>query len=101
MKPKVYKALKEFEARLLQVSSGATFQLIDPFEGNDASVEVILPVEEVTLEERMKLSDIAAEIEEKYDVYLGIMIKPVQSLVVSGDGSIPTTSSGRTRWPAR
>jgi len=76
MKSRIYEALKEFEARLSQRLPGSTFRLIEPFEGNDIGVEIVLPVERVSFEERKKLSDIAAEIEEEYDIYFGMVIKP-------------------------
>ena len=76
MKETVYQALKEFEQRLQETLPGATFRLIDPFEGHDAAVEVSLPGSIVTWEERMKLAEVAADLEEKYDVYIGILTHP-------------------------
>jgi hypothetical protein len=73
MKPGVYQALKEFEERLLAAFPEATFELIDPFGGNDVAVEIFLHVEAYTYEERVKLSEIGADIEEKYDVYIGTL----------------------------
>jgi hypothetical protein len=51
------------------------FQLIDPFEGHDVAVEVALPMQEVTWCERMQLAEIAASLEEEYDVYIGLLTK--------------------------
>lgn len=76
MKETVYQALKEFEQRLQAALPGATFRLIDPFEGHDVAVEVSLPGSIVTWEERMKLAEVAADLEEKYDVYIGILTHP-------------------------
>ena len=76
MKETVYQALKEFEQRLQETLPGATFHLIDPFEGHDVAVEVSLPGSIVTWEERMKLAEVAADLEEKYDVYIGILTHP-------------------------
>jgi hypothetical protein len=44
MKPGTYQALKEFEERLHAAFPEATFELIDPFGGNDISVEIFLHV---------------------------------------------------------
>ena len=74
MKTKLYEALKEFENRLRKTFKNSSFQLIEPFEGNDVGVFVTLP-SQITNEERKKLSDIAASIEEEYDVYLGILTR--------------------------
>jgi hypothetical protein len=76
MKETVYQALKEFEQRLQETLPGATFRFIDPFEGHDVAVEVSLPGASVTWEERMKLAEVAADLEEKYDVYIGILTHP-------------------------
>jgi hypothetical protein len=76
MKETVYQALKEFEQRLQETLPGATFRLIDPFEGHDVAVEVSLPGSIVTWEERMTLAEVAADLEEKYDVYIGILTHP-------------------------
>lgn len=76
MKETVYQALKEFEQQLQAALPGATFRLIDPFEGHDVAVEVSLPGSIVTWEERMKLAEVAADLEEKYDVYIGILTHP-------------------------
>ena len=76
MKATVYQALKEFELRLQETLPGATFRLIDPFEGHDVAVEISLPGTVVTWEERMKLAEVAADLEEKYDVYTGILTRP-------------------------
>jgi hypothetical protein len=51
------------------------FRLIDPFEGHDVAVEVTLPVQEITWHERMQLAEIAAALEEEYDVYIGLLTK--------------------------
>jgi hypothetical protein len=42
---------------------GAGFSLSDPFGGNDVGVELILPVRQITREERMKIAELAAQIE--------------------------------------
>jgi hypothetical protein len=76
MKETVYHALKEFEQRLQEKLPGATFRFIDSFEGHDVAVEVSFPGSIVTWEERMKLAEIAADLEEKYDVYIGILTHP-------------------------
>jgi len=76
MKEVISQAFKEFEQRLQEAIPGATFRLIDPFEGHDVAVEVSLPGLVVTVEERMKLAEVAADLEEKYDVYVGILTHP-------------------------
>jgi hypothetical protein len=76
MKEAVYQALKEFEQRLQETLPKATFRFIEPFEGHDVAVEVSLPGSIVTWEERMKLAEVAADLEEKYDVYIGILTHP-------------------------
>jgi len=76
MKETVYQALKEFEQRLQETLPEATFRFIDPFEGHDVAVEVSLPGSIVTWEERMKLAEVAADLEERYDVYIGILTHP-------------------------
>jgi hypothetical protein len=76
MKPKVYEALKTFEKRIQAAYPGATFCLTGPFGGNDTAVELILPVADITREERMKIAELAAEIEEEFDVYIGTVAKP-------------------------
>jgi hypothetical protein len=76
MKAAVYPALKEFEQSLQEALPGATFRLIDPFEGHDVAIEITLPGTIVTWEERMKLAEIAADLEEKYDVYIGVLTQP-------------------------
>ena len=73
MKETAYQTLKEFEQRLKETLPGATFHFIDTFEGHDVAVEVSLPGAIVTWEERMKLAEVAANLEEKYDVYIGIL----------------------------
>lgn len=75
MKPALYEALKKFEERLYTAFPGAMFRLIDPFEGHDVAVEVTLPIREVTWCERTKLVEIAASLEEEYDVYIGLLTK--------------------------
>lgn len=75
MKPVVYEALKAFEARLYAVFPGATFRIIDPFEGHDVAVEVTLPVSAITWDDRMQLAEITAALEEEYDVYIGLLTK--------------------------
>jgi hypothetical protein len=54
---------------------GAGFSLSDPFGGNDVGVELILPVRQITREERMKIAELAAEIEEEFDVSIGTVVK--------------------------
>ena len=75
MKPSLYEALKTFDERLHAAFPGATFRLMDPFDGNDVGVEVTLPVQEFTMREQRQLSDIAAALEEEYDVYIGLLTK--------------------------
>jgi len=75
MKSALYEALKKFEERLHTAFPGAIFRLIDPFEGYDVAVEVTLPMRAVTWCERMKLAEIAALLEEEYDVYIGLLTK--------------------------
>jgi hypothetical protein len=75
VKPKFYEALKIFEERLQTSFPGASFNLTDPFGGNDIGVELILPVTQITREERMKIAELAAEIEEEFDVYIGTVTK--------------------------
>lgn len=76
MKPKLYEALKHFEERLQGMFPGASFRLADPSGGNDIDVELILPVAHITREERMRIAELAAEIEEEFDVYIGTVAKP-------------------------
>jgi hypothetical protein len=75
VKPKFYEALKTFEERVQTAFPGAGFSLTDPFGGNDIGVELILPVTHITREERMKIAELAAEIEEEFDVYIGTVVK--------------------------
>jgi len=75
MKSAIYEALKAFEARLDAAFPGATFRLIEPFEGHDVAVEVTLPVSAITWHERMQLAEITAALEEEYDVYIGLLTK--------------------------
>jgi hypothetical protein len=75
MKPATYEALKTFDMRLHTTFPKATFRLIDPFEGYDMVVEVTLPVGQLTWHDRMQLAEITTALEEKYDVYLGILTK--------------------------
>ena len=76
MKSALYEALKKFEERLHTAFPGAMFRRIDPFGGHDVAVEVTLPMQAVTWCERMKLAEIAASLEEEYDVYIGLLTKP-------------------------
>ena len=75
MKAALYEALKQFDERLHAAFPGALFRLIDPFEGHDVAVEVTLPVQEITLHERMQRAEITAALEEEYDVYIGLHTK--------------------------
>ena len=75
MKPATYEALKTFDTRLHVVFPGATFRLIDPFEGYDVAVEVTLPVDNITWHDRMQLAEITAALEEEYDIYIGLLTK--------------------------
>ena len=75
VKPKLYEALKTFEERIETTFPGASFSLTDPFGGNDIGVELTLPVTRITREDRMKISELAAEIEEEFDVYVGTVVK--------------------------
>jgi hypothetical protein len=75
MKPTIYEALKTFDTRLHAAFPGATFRLIDPFEGHDVAVEVTLPVGTITWHERMQLAEITTALEEEYDVYIGLLTK--------------------------
>jgi hypothetical protein len=76
MKPKLYEALKTFEERMQTAFPEASFSLTDPFGGNDSGVELILPVTHITRAERMKIAELAAEIEEEFEVYIGTMLEP-------------------------
>ncbi len=71
----IYEALKEFEKRFRENFPAYSFQLIDPFEGHDVGLQITIPDEKIEWEERRKLSDIAADIEEKYDVYIGFLTR--------------------------
>jgi N-acetylglucosamine kinase-like BadF-type ATPase len=75
MKPKLYEALKTFEERIQTTFPGASFHLTDPFGGYDIGVELTLPVTHMTREDRRKISELAAEIEEEFDVYIGTVVK--------------------------
>ena len=75
MKQEVYEALKEFENRFKKNFPDYNFQLVDPFEGHDVGIEITVPNERIEWKERRKLSDIAADIEEKYDVYIGFLTR--------------------------
>ena len=57
MKSTTYEALKTFDTRLHMAFPGATFRLIEPFEGYDVAVEVTLPVGKVTWHDRMQLAE--------------------------------------------
>jgi len=63
------------EERIQTAFPGVGFSLTDPFGGNDIRVELILPVTHFTREERMKIAELAAEIEEEFDVYIGTVVK--------------------------
>jgi hypothetical protein len=76
MKSKVYDAVKMFEQRIQAAFPGATLRLTDAFGGHDIGVELLLPVAHIAREERMKIAELAAEIEDECDVYLGTMAKP-------------------------
>lgn len=76
MKPEVYEALKIFEKRIQEAFPGAYFTLVEPVRGNDIGVELMLPVSHITRKERIKVAELAAEIEEECDVYIGTEIKP-------------------------
>jgi len=76
MKLEVYEALKTFEERVHATFPGAGFALIDPFGGNDIGVELRLPVARITRKDRMKVAELAAEIEEEFDVYIGTVTRP-------------------------
>jgi hypothetical protein len=76
MKSEVYEALKIFEKHVQAAFPGASICLTDPFGGNDIGVELILPVARITREERMKIAELAAEIEEEFNVYIGTIVKP-------------------------
>jgi hypothetical protein len=76
MKPHIFDALKRFEERLQGVLPGASFRLTDPSDGNDLGLEVILPRAPITREERLKIAEIAADIEEEFEVYIGTVAKP-------------------------
>ena len=65
MKTALYEALKQFDERLHTAFPGAMFRLIDAFEGHDVTVEVTLPVQEITWHERMQLAEIAAALGEE------------------------------------
>lgn len=75
MKPKLYEAIKAFEEHIQTYFPGTCMTLIDPFGGNDIGVELTLPVARITREERIKVSELAAEIEEEFDVYVGTVLK--------------------------
>lgn len=75
LRQEVYEALKEFENRFKENFPDYSFQLIDPFEGHDVGIQIIVPNKNVRWEKMRKLSDIAADIEEKYDVYIGLLTR--------------------------
>lgn len=75
MKQEVYEALKEFENRFKENFPDYSFQLIDPFEGHDVGIQINVPNKNVRWEKMRKLSNIAADIEEKYDVYIGLLTR--------------------------
>lgn len=76
MKPAIYEALKTFEERVHAIFPGADFALIDPFGGNDIGVELHLPVGHITRQDRMKVAELTAGIEEEFDVYIGTVTSP-------------------------
>jgi len=76
MKLEVYAALKTFEEWVHAAFPRAGFTLIDPFGGNDIGVELRLPVVHITRQERMKVAELAAEIEEEFGVYIGTVTRP-------------------------
>jgi hypothetical protein len=57
------------------LSQGLVLVSLIPLGGNDVGVELILPVTQITREERMKIAELAAEIEEAFDVYIGTIVK--------------------------
>jgi hypothetical protein len=61
-------ALKTFEERVQITFPEASFSLTDPFGGDEIGIELILPVTSITREERMKIAELAAEIEEEFEV---------------------------------
>jgi hypothetical protein len=75
LKSEVYEALKTFEERVQAAFPGGSFRLTDQTGGNDIGVELILPIARITREERMKIAELAAEIEEEFDVYIGTVVK--------------------------
>ena len=74
MKAEVYQALKEFEQRFQESFPEATFQLTDPYDDDDAAIDVFLHTKAVTYEDRMKLAEIGTDIEEKYDVCIATLM---------------------------
>lgn len=76
MKPKVYEALKTFERRIQATFPGATLQVTDAYGGHDVGVELLLPMAHISREVRMKIAELAAEIEGEFDVYIGTLAKP-------------------------
>ena len=76
MKPKLYEAVKMFEQRMQAAFPGATLQVMDAYGGHDVGVELLLPMASIPREARMKIAELAAEIEEEFDVYIGTRAKP-------------------------
>jgi hypothetical protein len=54
----------------------AVFPIMSNFGGNDIGVELRLPVAHITRKDRMKVAELAAEIEEEFDVYIGTVTRP-------------------------
>jgi thermostable 8-oxoguanine DNA glycosylase len=75
LKQEVYEALKEFEKRFKENFPDYSFQLIDLFEGHDVGIQINVPDKNIKREKMRKLSYIAADIEEKYDVYIGLLTR--------------------------
>jgi len=75
LRQEVYEALKEFENRFKENFPDYSFQLIDTFEGNDVGIQITVPDKNIKREKMRKLSYIAADIEEKYDVYIGFLTR--------------------------
>ncbi len=66
MKPKIYPALKEFEEKLHREFPEAEFEVEEPFDDEDLSLEVYLPIRSPKVNK--KIAGILVDLEEEYGV---------------------------------
>lgn len=66
MKSEIYPALKEFEEKLHREFPGAVFEVEDPFEDEDLSLEIYLPTRGPKVSK--KIAGFLVDLEEGYGV---------------------------------